>query len=114
MLYQTRFLIALLCTLVIEVPILFVLIRYGFKLKEIRTAEILFVGSIASILTLPYLWFVLPPYADSRSYLLVAEAIAFIAEAIIYNRLLYIRIDVSLILSLAANMASFLAGFLIF
>ena len=114
MLYQTKFLIALLSTLVIEVPILFVLIRYGFKLKEVRAVEILFVGCIASILTLPYLWFVLPPYVDSRSYLLVAEALAFIAEAIIYNRLLHIRIDVSLILSLVANMVSFLAGLLIF
>jgi hypothetical protein len=112
--YETRFLIALLLTLLIEVPLLFILVKYAYKLEGIASSKILFVGTLASSLTLPYVWFVVPPYIHSKYYIHVAELFAVIVEAVIYDRLLETRIGVSLVLSFVTNAASFLTGWLLF
>ena len=112
--YEIRFLVALLFTGLIEVPVLFILVKYAFKLNDIKAGKILFVGVMASVLTLPYVWFVIPPYIHSKYYIHVAELFAFVAETIIYNRLLGTTIVVSLTLSFLANALSFLAGWLLF
>ena len=112
--YETRFLVALLSTVLIEVPVLFILVKYAFKLNGIKAGKILFVGVVASVLTLPYVWFVIPPYIHSKYYIHVAELFAFIAETIVYNRLLGTLIVVSLVLSFVTNAMSFLAGWLLF
>jgi hypothetical protein len=112
--FETRFLVALLLTLLIEVPLLFILVKYAYRLKAIASWKILFVGTLASSLTLPYVWFVVPPYIHSRYYVHVAELFAVIVEAVIYNRLLETRIGVSLVLSLVTNAVSFLTGWLLF
>jgi hypothetical protein len=114
MLYETKFLLALFVTLLAEVPILFILIKYALKIENIEGKKILFAGSIASLLTLPYVWFVLPPYINSRYYIHIAEAFAFITEAAYYHVLFDIKINISLLLSLITNIASFAIGVLIF
>ena len=112
MLYETKFLIALLLTLVVEVPIVFILAKYLFKSK-IKTLEILFIGFIASTLTLPYLWFVLPPYINMSYYVLIVEILVFLFEALIYKILIKLSIFDSLAISLIANLLSFIIGLLI-
>jgi len=114
MLYETRFLISLSVTLFVEVPILFILIKYAFKIENIEKKRILFAGSIASLLTLPYVWFVLPPYVNSRYYIHIAEILVFMAEGAFYHIFLDMRINISLLLSLITNIASFVIGLLIF
>jgi len=114
MLYETKFLLALLVTLLVEIPILFLLIRYALKIENIGEKRILFAGGIASLLTLPYVWFVLPPYINSRYYIHIAEVLVFMAEAICYNILFDIKINISLLLSLITNLASFTIGVIIF
>ncbi|MDY6953696.1 MAG: hypothetical protein SWE60_19485 [Thermodesulfobacteriota bacterium] len=112
--YEIRFLVALVLTVLIEVPVLFILVRYAFKLNNIKSGKILFVGTVASVLTLPYVWFVIPPLIHSKCYVHVAELFAFGAEAVIYHRLLGTFITVSLALSFVTNAISFLAGWLLF
>jgi len=109
MLYETRFLLSLGLTLLIEVPALFILTRF-FVAHKVTPAEVLFTSILASSLTLPYLWFVLPPYVNASYYLQIGEAAVIIVEALIIQRLLKVDILRSLLISAAANMASFAVG----
>jgi len=113
MLYETLFLISLLLTLIIEISILFVFVKYVFKLK-IKSVKIIFIGFLASALTLPYLWFVLPPYINVSYYVYTGEILVFLFEALVYNQLLNIKINKSLLISFIANLASFVIGLIIF
>ena len=112
MFYETRFLIALLLTLIIEIPVLLVFCKLIFRLK-IKSFRIIFAGFLASVLTLPYLWFVLPAYINSVYYIYIGETLVFLFEALIYNRLLNIKISKSLLVSFAANLTSFVIGLIV-
>ncbi len=75
---------------------------------------IFFVGILASALTLPYLWFVLPAFVYNRNiYLIVGETSVILIEAIIYWRLLKLKLIDSLIVSLLANVTSIITGILL-
>ena len=114
MLYETKFLISLLATIILELPIIFIFIRYIFKIKNLPTKNILFLGILASVLTLPYLWFVLPPFIKSNHYIFFGEAIVILVESIIYNQIFKLRIEKSFILSLTANLFSYFIGTILF
>jgi len=115
MLYETRFLIALVFTILIEVPILFLLVRYVFdKDRAINNLRIIAAGTFAQMLSLPYLWFVLPQCIDSRYYLHVGEIIVVFIEAIFLNQMLGLSIKNAFIASFITNLASFTLGLLIF
>ncbi|MFZ2205302.1 MAG: hypothetical protein WAV23_01810 [Minisyncoccia bacterium] len=113
MFYEQKFLLSLLLTLIVEVPVVFVLLRYFYKYKDIKTPTIFFVGVLASALTLPYLWFILPAFVFDRTiYLLLGESLVFLIEAFIYLKLLKLKPLDSFIVSLVANSASIVAGLL--
>ena len=90
----------------------FVLIRFVFDCnkKKTDTALIVVTTIIASTLTLPYLWFVLPPYIDARHYITIGEFWVFVVEALIYWQVLKRKIWEAGILSLIANVSSYIAG----
>lgn len=115
MLYETRFLSSLLLTSLVEVPIVFLIVRYVFERKKKKTdiLFVLFTALIASMLTLPYLWFVLHPYIDARLYVEWGEFWVFVAESIIYWQILKRKIWEAVILSLVANVSSYLIGYLL-
>jgi hypothetical protein len=109
-----KFLISLLLTLLAEMPVVFVLVRYFFKYKNIKTSQILFVGILASALTLPYLWFVLPSFISNRTfYMVLGESLVILTEAIIYFKLLKLKLSDAFIVSLIANIASIILGLLL-
>ena len=110
MLYETRFLLALCTTWCIEIPMLFVLIRYVFHDKALTAIRIIGAGGLCTALTLPYLWFILPPYVDAASYIVIGETLVVLVEAFILNRLLGLKPMVSIACSFVMNMASFLLG----
>ncbi len=114
MLYQTRFLVSLLITLIIEVPILFFVLRFFYKNKKISFKKIISVGIIASTLTLPYLWFVISPYILSNYYIYIGEILIFLIEALVYNQLLELKFNRALFVSLICNFVSFVIGIIIF
>jgi len=72
--------------------------------------KIIVAAFLASLLTLPYLWFVLPPFVDARYYLWIGEGLVGLTEAVLYTLLLGIRIDKTLLISLSANAASYFLG----
>lgn len=114
MLYQTKFLISLFVTLIIEIPVLFLMLRFFYKNKKISVERIVFVGFFASALTLPYLWFVLPPYVLSNHYLYFGEFLVFIFEALVYSQLLEFNFKKSSVLSFVCNFFSFAFGLFLF
>ena len=114
MLYQTKFLISLIVTLIIEVPILFFMLRFFYKNKKISLRKIISIGIVASALTLPYLWFVLSPFILLNYYLYVGEILVFLVEALVYYQFLELKFRRALVLSFVCNLISFIVGLIIF
>lgn len=110
MLYETRFLLALVTTWAIEIPVLIALIRLAFRDKTTPLLKIIGTGMLCTALTLPYLWFVLPPYVDAAYYPLIGETLVVLVEAGILNRLLGLKPAATVICSFSMNAASFLFG----
>jgi len=115
--YIGEFGIALLITSVVETITLMALIRFVFKVsaREIRADRIIGVGILASALTLPYVWFVIPNCIPSRFwFVVIAELFALTIETIIYRKLLEFRWIMALTLSLVCNVLSFCSGLILF
>ena len=106
MLYEAHFLLSLCVTWLIEVPLLFLLIRYIVKQKDLFAARIVGTGLLASALTLPYLWFVLPPYINAAYYLLIGELLVIAVEAVIFFFFLRVKPFTAVFLSLVVNASS--------
>jgi len=114
MIYETKFLLSLLVTLIIEIPIIFLLIKYFIKPKKFSIKKIIVVGIIASTLTLPYFWFILVAYLSPNYYILFGEIFVILIESLIFNQILKIKLHKAFYISLIANISSILAGILIF
>jgi hypothetical protein len=114
MLYQTRFLISLFITLIIEISVLFLMLRFFYKNKKISARKIIVVGFFASALTLPYLWFVLSPYISLNYYIYIGELFVFLVEALVYNQFLGLDFKKALSVSFVCNLLSFIVGYVIF
>lgn len=112
MLYETYFLLALAMTLATEVPILIFVIRIVFRNRDLRLTRIIGTGVLCTAVTLPYLWFVLPPYVDAAYFPFVGEALVVAIEAFILNCLLCPAPKTAIACSLIMNAASY--GFGIF
>lgn len=110
LLFETRFLLALVTTWVIEISILITLIRFVFRDKTLPVPRIIGIGALCTALTLPYLWFILPPYVDAANYIVIGETLVFLVEAFILNRLLGLKPAAALASSFVMNLASFLLG----
>ena len=108
MIFETKFLISLFITLAIEVSIVLLLAKFLLHQKKF---EKIFLSSIAaSILTLPYWWFVLPPYLPAQNYLLYGEMLVIIAETAIYRIFAGLSWRDAFLLSLIANIVSCIIG----
>lgn len=110
MLYETRFLLALVTTWCIEIPILFAFVRFVFRDKTLPAIRIIGAGALCTALTLPYLWFILPAYLDAAYYVIIGEMLVFLAEAFLLNRLLPLKPGAALAAAFLMNIASFLLG----
>lgn len=110
MLLEVKFLIALFATLAIETIVVLLLAKFAFKLKDLRSCAI--VAIVASTLTLPYLWFILPPFLPADKYLLFGEIIVIALEALIY-RVFLMNWKQALATAVTANIVSFYLGWFI-
>ncbi len=114
--YQSSFFSSLFLTVAVETAVLLILVRRLFRNKKGRptTPLIIASGILASSLTLPYVWFVLPQLVHNyQLYALASESFAAIAEAPALALVMRIRIKDAFFLSLVCNLASFLVGMLI-
>ena len=97
------------CTWIIETPVLLFFLKSRFKPKAI-----LLISTLLNICTLPFVWFFFPLLIRNYTlYLIVAEAFAYITEALL---LLLITKDLQLAIKTAiiANTTSLLFGLVLF
>ena len=114
MLYEYKFLISLLFTIVVEIITLYVIIKYFFKKEKIKNSLLLFTGFLCSFATLPYLWFIIPILIKTRlPYILIGEALVILIESFIIFFILKINYKKSIIISFICNFLSFLLGLLL-
>lgn len=112
-LYEIDFLKSLLLSLTSESLALYLLLQINFfkKFKVFKIQNILFVGILATVTTLPYLWFVIPAFVHNTvSYHIIGELSVLFLESLIYY--LFFRTDYKriLIISLICNACSYLLG----
>ncbi|MBU4370145.1 hypothetical protein KKG58_05350 [Patescibacteria group bacterium] len=111
--YGFFFFLSLLLTLAVEIPVLFISVKYLLKLK-IQAKEILYWSVFVNLFSLPYLWFVFPLFISSHNYILIGEILVVLIESIILLKVLKINLKNAIILSITANVVSYLAGLIIF
>lgn len=113
LLYETQFLISLLMTIVLELLVVLALVYGVFRIKTMKFRKILGVVIIASGLTLPYLWFVMGPYVDSRYFFYFGEIGVIVVESLVYFSLLQLKLPKAFLIALVANLVSFGVGLLL-
>lgn len=113
--YEVQFLVALLTTTIVEVPVAAFVAKKLLRSREVPLRRLLFVATLASALTLPYFWFVLPAFVASRAlYLIGGEVAITLVEALLYKELLEISWKRAVVISLCANVTSIIVGLLLF
>jgi len=112
--YELLFLKSLLLTISIETVVLYLFFRYVVKLENTSLHRLIFTGVIASMTTLPYLWFILPDYIEQRLwYAIIGESFAVFVETLIIGNILRVKLLKSFLCSFTCNMISFLTGLII-
>lgn len=113
--YELAFLNALLTTVLLECFIVALLKKFfGGRLKLVSFSYVRLIGfvAIASILTLPYAWFVLPAFFKGLTYIIIAEVSVTLIEAAFYGFAMRIPWWSAIVLAVAANTFSYAVGVL--
>lgn len=102
------FIITILSMMAVELPLLFIIIRFILKNRYDSDAMI-FSGAIATSMTVPYLWYVIPMFVNTSAnyYLYVSWAIVILIEALVFSNALRMSLSRAIIISAAVNIASF-------
>ncbi|MFN7161055.1 MAG: hypothetical protein ACK4NC_05645 [Candidatus Gracilibacteria bacterium] len=109
--YELQFLHALIVTISVETLTLLLLLRFVLKHHEVKTGNGIIAGFIASALTLPYFWFILPAFiTDFLTYAIIGEICIWLIEGFFYYAFLRIPLWKCILLSLLCNAASIGAG----
>ena len=115
MFYETKFILSLFLTILIETIVVILLTKYFINIKKFKLGKVIFASCLASALTLPYLWFILPAYINNFIYYVyIGEILVFLIESLIYNKVLETNWKNSLLISFIANFTSFLLGAIFF
>jgi len=111
--YEIAFLQALILTVILEV-IASAALKYFFGRRLSLTesySRFIIIVALASIITLPYIWFILPAFVENGiNYIVISELTVVIVEAVWYKFSLQTSIKTAIILSIIANSFSYLIG----
>lgn len=105
-----------LLTVAVEALVVLVVARKIFKktANELSAQKLIGVGVFASFATLPYVWYVLPTLLQPFTLAIaVGEMFAVVVEATFYAGVLPLSRKEAVLLSVAANAASYFLGKLI-
>lgn len=102
---------AFLVTVCVELIVMLLIMRFGFRLTEPGTLRLTFSVIVAQMITLPLLWFLMTRFALSGPhYFLLAEAFAILVEGALYRPLLRLTWRQAMLASLLCNALSVLFG----
>jgi len=115
LLYIHDFLIALTFTDVVELVMLFIMLRkvFGISSQVIPNKLVLFTGLFASFSTITYVWFVFFPLIGRENVVLatiISESVVVTIEAIFYFFILRLSPKKAFLCSFVCNMTSFTGG----
>lgn len=112
MAYVHRFLTSFAFSIITETVILFVLARFVLKRRDLSAKKIIAAGAIATFMTIPYVWFVIPHLLEwpKSEALIYAEIFAITIEAVFYKYFLRLGWLQAFGISTMCNMASYLLG----
>ena len=104
---EIEFLKSLFITVTIEAIVIYLLLyRESFKVS-IKLLS----GTIPTLTTLPYIWFVFPYFIKDRVvYTIFSESFAILLEAVIIYLILRVGFRYALLISFVANTVSYLFG----
>jgi hypothetical protein len=111
--YTRLFLTYLTMTIAVETPVLFLIVRYGWKMPpEVISARIiLLAGFLASFCTYPYLWYVVPELiADPQTALVFGETAIVLVESFLLLAILRIPFLPAFLASFICNLVSLAFG----
>lgn len=110
--YEHLFLQALGLTMACEVLVALVLrLHPAAGLKNYSLVRLLLLVAGASLLTLPYLWFLLPAFLQDRTlYVLLGELAVFLVETVYYRLTLQLSWGRAALLAFVTNLFSWGAG----
>lgn len=106
-----EFLFAVLANLIIELPLLFLISKFILKWGY-ETDHVIFSGTIATLMSSAYIWFVLPLFItnDIPYYIYVLQGIGILIEALVLYNSLRINFNKAFVISIVINIASFFAS----
>ena len=109
-----KFLFALFTTIIIETITLFIIAKIFRKENLISNKKLFLYWIVPSIVTLPFLWFIVPFFlGDGIKYLVIWELLVSLLEAIILKYWLKISRKRAILASVICNLCSYLIGILI-
>lgn len=117
MVYETEFLKALILTLAIEVSLFYLLLKLKWfeELTNNGIGKILIGAAFASLLTLPYLWFIFPYFIQNKFlFHSLGESSVVLMESLLLYLIIgkkYLKI---LLITVLFNGFSYLLGLLFF
>ena len=106
--YEELFIFALSATVVIEIAAAAVVSR-AIR-EELPARTLLPAVAAASVLTLPYVWFVIPSFTPRAAVTPVVEAFAVLTEVLFYRLFVVKTWSRAALYSVAANLCSYLLG----
>ena len=115
--YEINFLNSLFLTVLTEVLLLYALMFFPLfsEIKENGRVKAIVTGALSSILTLPYLWFVLPIFLHNKiQYHLLGELTVVFVESLFYYFVLKVNYKKLLFVSIICNAGSYVLGLLVF
>ena len=107
-----QFLTSMTFTTIVETTILLLLLKKVIKHGHISKSRIFIAGIFANFATVPYVWFIFP-YLFSWSLsasLLFSEPFVAVVEAVFYRIFLKTSWKASFLISITANLTSYLLG----
>lgn len=108
------FLIAMLIAITMETLVLLVASKC-LKFKARPLPILLLAGSIPSIASLPWIWYIMPEFFEMRTLnIIIAEIIVVFCEALLIRLITTYKYNQSLILAFVMNLISYIIGRLLF
>ena len=117
MVYELEFLKALIYTVTIEVSVFYLLLRLKWfkELTNNGIGKILIGAALASALTLPYLWFIIPYFIQNKFFFhIIGESSVVLMEALLLYLIIGKRYLKILLITILFNGFSYVLGLLLF
>ena len=104
------FIACLVFSIAIEVPILIAYVRFRLRSKSPPWPRVVATGVLGTATTLPYLWFLVPTFAETYLFWWIGEGMVIAIETAIIAVVLPLPVKDSVVASALCNLSSLFVG----